>query len=136
MLRLGQAHGLGHLCYPTSRLRYPTRHVRPRLDVLDTPNGRALDFLPVDAVVELFVDESHGADVVAPHNVQAQGDLGRRFEIVGRADDALQRVGQDLGRWGLASVFLACSRDESRASAPGGTRAGADGELTRLVWLS
>ncbi len=47
-----------------------------RLDVLRRANGLALDFGPVDALVQVLVDETHDADVVAADDVETNRYLG------------------------------------------------------------
>ena len=70
------------------------------LYVLDSSDGRTLDFVPVDALVELFVDEADEADVVAPDEVQAELDLLGVVRVVGVVDHALDRLSEDLGERG------------------------------------
>lgn len=57
---------------------------------------RALDFRPVDAIVERFVDETNRADVVSAHEVEAERHLGGRLWVVGRPNNSLRGAVQDL----------------------------------------
>lgn len=57
---------------------------------------RALDFRPVNAIVERFVDETNRADVVSAHEVEAQRHLGGGLWVVGRPNNSLRGAVQDL----------------------------------------
>lgn len=58
-------------------------------------NHTALDFRPVDLRVDVLIDLAYHRDVVAAHEIQAVGDLGGRFWVVGGPDDALDGLAED-----------------------------------------
>jgi len=65
--------------------------------VFDSADRLALDLRPVDGRIQLLVDETDGADVVASYDIQAEGHLGRWLAIVWCVDDPLYRRLEDLG---------------------------------------
>jgi hypothetical protein len=65
--------------------------------VLDTADRGTLDRRPVDGVVKLLIDDADEADVVAADYVEPEGHFHRRLGVLGRADDALNGVLEDLG---------------------------------------
>ena len=67
----------------------------PRSHVLRCSNDFSSDFVPVNAIVQLFVHKSYYCDVVASHEVQAMADLRAWFWVVCRPDNALNGVIQD-----------------------------------------
>lgn len=64
--------------------------------MLDTADRVTLDRRPVDGVVKGLVDNAHEADVVAADYVKPKRHLHGRLGVLGRADDALNGVLEDL----------------------------------------
>ena len=66
--------------------------------MLRPSNHASTDLLPVDTRIEVFVNEPADGDVVTSDQVKPMAHLRRGFWIVGRADNTLDRVGQnDVG---------------------------------------
>lgn len=60
--------------------------------MLRASNDLAAHLVPVDALIQLLVDQATQRDVVAADQVQAVLNLLAGFRVVGRADDALPSV--------------------------------------------
>lgn len=72
---------------------------KPPSDVLRTADDVSPNFGPVDALVELLVDQAADDDIVAADEVEAMLDFGAGLRVITRADDALDSRGQDeVGR--------------------------------------
>ncbi|KAG9768458.1 hypothetical protein KCU88_g7187, partial [Aureobasidium melanogenum] len=63
--------------------------------MLRRSNDLSSDFFPIDAVVQLFIHQSHNSDIVTSYKVQAMADLRAGFWVIGGTDDALDGVVQD-----------------------------------------
>jgi hypothetical protein len=77
--------------------------------MLDPPNHRPLDLRPINAVVKRLVHDADSADVVAPDDVEAERDLGRRLGVIWRADHALDCALQNLCARAPKETWLASS---------------------------
>lgn len=68
--------------------------------MLDTADGSPFHGRPIDGRVERFVDEAYHTDIVAAHDVEAQGHFHGRLFILGLTNDALDASLKDLGGGG------------------------------------
>ena len=64
--------------------------------MLDATNRFALHLGPVDGSIQLLVDQTDGADIVASYDIEAERYLGRRLWAVGSVDNALHCGLEDL----------------------------------------
>lgn len=63
--------------------------------MLGCANDLPSDLFPIDAIVQLFIDQADYGDVVASDQIQAMLDLRTRLWVVGWSDDSFDGFVQD-----------------------------------------